>query len=326
MTAMSDVPPPLPSREPVPVIDYDTPPRADHVRRSSFMLTLIIAAALGAILLGLLLTRMSSTPKVVIAPTPARATTPTVTPQQQIYQYRVQSGQSQLDDLLADNTPATTVVYEEDPARAATMKGQAGMQEADRQNMSQPIWGAFQPPIFRLAPFQQDHGGPASGMLFAHERVSPAGNRRLVLLEIVVKLETPNQKGQEADIRLGRQLKYRICETKLFATSPQVLRYGQSLAIEQTGDGANVIPIRWIDGSLRANRRISQNLRFFAGQVDPKDGSHFTVDYAVGKQSNTIDVYLTDDDFLRVIPRGGRIDGGTWRIDEKPTVNPPAEK
>jgi hypothetical protein len=321
MTAMSDVPPQPtapPSHEPVPVIDYDTPPHADHVRRSSFVVALVIATVLGAILLGLLFLRMSVRSTAVVTPTPAPA--PTVTPQQQIYQYRVQSGQSQLDNLIADTTPATAVVYEEDPALAATMKGQPGIQEADRQNMSQPIWGAFQPPIFRVAPFQQDHGGPASGLLFAHERVSPAGNPRLVLLEIVVKLETTNQRGQEADIRLGRQLKYRICETKLFTTAPQVLRYGQSLTIEQTGQGANVIPIHWVDGSLRASRQAEQNLRFFAGQVDPKDKSHFTVDYAVGKQSNTIDVYLTDDDFLRVIPRGGRIDGGTWKIDETPQV------
>jgi hypothetical protein len=318
MTAMSDVPPEPPPREPVPVIDYDTPPRADHVRRSSFVLALIIASVFGAILLGFTFMRVSSTPKVAVAPAPPPV--PTMTTQQQIYQYRVQSGQSQLDDLLTDTTPATSVVYEEDAARAAAMKGQGGMQEADRQDMSQPIWGAFQPPIFRLAPFGQDHGVSASGLLFAHERMSPSGNRRLVLFEITVKLETTNQKGQEADIRLDRRLKYRICDTKLFTTSPQVLRDGQSLAIEQSGEGANVIPIRWIDGSLRANRRLSQNVRFFAGQIDPNDASHFTVDYAIGKQTNTIDVYLTDDDFLRVIPRGGKIEGGTWKIDEKPQV------
>jgi hypothetical protein len=174
--------------------------------------------------------------------------------------------------------------------------------------------------VFVPAPFIQEHGGNQTGLLFGHERISAAGNRRLVLLEIAVDLEPRNHKGEEADIVVQRQLKYRICETTLSGNSPTVLRYGQSLKIAQR-DGSNVIPIRWVDGSLRASRPAEQNLRFYAGQVDRSDSSHFTIDYVLGKQ-NTIDVYLTDDDFLRVIPRGGKIEGGTWKIDETPASQP----
>jgi hypothetical protein len=310
---MSDLPPPLPTDPPpapVPVIDYDTPPRADHVRRQKYLIVLGAAIVLGGALVGLLLLRMVQ-PR---AMTVASVTVVPTTPSQTQYQMQQQWGRQQLDQMLANEPAQGTVVYEEDAASAAALKGQPGMQEADRQNMSQPLWGAFQPPIFLLAPFQQEHGGGPTGLLFAHERVSPAGNRRLVIMDIAVTLQTRNHKGDEADIAIDRQLKYRICETKLFTTAPSVLRYGQSLKIAQSGDG-NVIPIRWIDGSLRAARPPERNLSFLAGQVDRKDASHFTIDYALGKQTSTIDVYLTDDDFLRVIPHGGKIDGGTWRID-----------
>jgi hypothetical protein len=53
-------------------------------------------------------------------------------------------------------------------------------------------------------------------------------------------------------------------------------------------------------------QRRPYNLRFFAGQSDPNDPTHFTVTYELNGVKNTIDGYLTDDDFLRIIPAAGR--------------------
>ena len=52
----------------------------------------------------------------------------------------------------------------------------------------------------------------------------------------------------------------------------------------------------------------------FAGMLDPKDPSHCTIDYDLGGQRGVIDVYLTDDDFLRILPRSGRVTGGKWEV------------
>jgi hypothetical protein len=92
------------------------------------------------------------------------------------------------------------------------------------------------------------------------------------------------------------------------------VRSGVSLTIAQPNDH-NVIPIKWIDGTLRAARPKEYNLRILAGQRDPKDPTHFTVDYDVGGVKNTIDGWLTDDDFLRIVPRGGNVDKGNWQIE-----------
>lgn len=43
--------------------------------------------------------------------------------------------------------------------------------------------------------------------------------------------------------------------------------------------------------------------RFFAGQPDPNDESHFTIDYEVDGIRNTIDGWLLDDDTVKLEPR-----------------------
>jgi hypothetical protein len=36
-------------------------------------------------------------------------------------------------------------------------------------------------------------------------------------------------------------------------------------------------------------------LRLFAGQLDPNDASHFTIDYVIGDQKGVIDGWLKED-------------------------------
>ena len=61
----------------------------------------------------------------------------------------------------------------------------------------------------------------------------------------------------------------------------------------------------WENGTVDV--RPAGLFRFYAGQVDPKDPSHFTIDYALDGQRNTIDGYLKSGDQLLVVPRVGRI-------------------
>ena len=325
-----DQPPPLP------VMEYDTPPRADHVTRRRYQAVVVLAAVFGAVLAAMLLiwlARSSSSARVMPAvaiPAPVRVTPqpPVIQQQQQVAQMWRQSNEKRLAELVADATPPTTIVYTEDPVEARRLFGNGVCnQQAQRRDMNQPFFSAFEPPVFRTAGFIQPSSGneQTPALLFAHALTSPGGNERLVLLEMDVQLQGSKRSDNEYSVRISRQLNYRVCKPKLFGSDgPDVVRYGTSLKIVQDGD-ADTIPIRWLDGTLRSARAKQDNLRFFAGQVDPKDASHFTIDYQLGDDRNTIDGWLTDDDFLRVIPRGGKVDKGDWRIAAPPPVAPAAQ-
>ena len=117
-------------------------------------------------------------------------------------------------------------------------------------------------------------------------------------------------------ISLARQFGFEIYRVEDAEARLTSVRSGDSLKIVQSK--GEQIPIRWVDGVLRADRPAEHNVRFYAGQLDPNDPSHFTIDYELNGVRNVIDGWLTDDDFLRIRPRGGKVAGGDWRIAEKP--------
>jgi hypothetical protein len=71
------------------------------------------------------------------------------------------------------------------------------------------------------------------------------------------------------------------------------------------------------DGPLKLEVFAKGCFRFYAGQLDPNDPSHFTIDYAIDGQRNTIDGYLKDDNSIIFSPRAGRI------VSEGPFMFPP---
>lgn len=317
--AFTPQPPP-----PVPVIEYDAP-RVDQVPRRKYQAVFVVAALFGAVLLGLFTLKFAGrTPAAIrVAPAPAPAPVrvvpamPTAADmQQQIADARRRANEGRLKELLVNKLPPSQVVYEEDPvaARQLYRKGVVNRQAA-RREMPAAFFNAFEPPAYRDDGFSREqYDDRRDALLFANQLTSPRGNQRLVLLEMGVTLEGSPVSGDEYKVAINRQLKFRVCETKLAHTSPDTVRWGQSLKIVQPGE-RNVIPIKWVDGALRSARPTEHCLRFFAGQADPNDPSHFTIDYEVGGVRNTIDGYLTDDDFLRILPRGGTVDRGTWNIE-----------
>jgi hypothetical protein len=225
---------------------------------------------------------------------------------------------ARLSELLNNALPPTQIVYEEEPVAAKRLRNAGGIinQQAARDGMSQPLWGAFEPPAYRASGFWENGVTNEShdALLFAHTLTSPGGNARLVMLEMEVKLAALGAAKDEHKVAINRRLKYRICETTPRGTTPRIMRDGTSLKIVQDGE-RNVIPVKWVDGSLRAARPTEYNLRFFAGQSDPTDPSHFTVGYEINGVKNTIDGWLTDDDYLRIVPRGGTVEKSIWNID-----------
>jgi hypothetical protein len=283
----------------------------------------------GAMLLGVLLWRLAARPTpgtlvlsgTVMSPPSGTVTIVPATPtpadvNAQIAESRARSNQAQLNNLLVNKLGPSQVVYEEEPVAVRQLSGKGVCnQQASRREMSQPFFSAFEPPVYRTDGFWHENTDTErNALLFASQLTSPAGNQRLVMLEMEVKLDGTKLANDEYKVAINRKLSYRVCQPKMAGSWPDEVRNGVSLKIVQAGD-RNVIPIKWVDGTLRSARPKEYNLRFFAGQTDPKDPSHFTVDYEVGGVKSTIDGWLTDDDFLRIVPRAGAVDKGSWQIE-----------
>jgi hypothetical protein len=312
---------PMPLQTPVPVMDYNTP-RADQVPRRKYIAVIVIAALLAALLLSLLAMRMGrGAPAVRLAAPVAAPPPPPVKVTAAVQAARNSIIERRFAELLNNPLSAATIVYEEEPVAAKKLRGDSSgviNQQAERDGNMSAYWDAFVPPAYRASGFWENNVTNQShdALLFSSRLISPGGNERLVMLEMDVKLAPVTAPKDEHHVAINRQLKYRICDTSAVAGMPRVMRSGPSLKIIQEGDH-NVIPIKWIDGTLRAARAKEHELRFFAGQADPKDTSHFTVEYELGGAKNVIDGWLTDDDYLRIVPRGGAVDKSVWRIEAK---------
>jgi hypothetical protein len=314
--------PPLPP--PVPVVDYDTP-RADQVPRRKYVGMLVVATVFAAMLLGLALYALAARrgQARVVAVTPV-VTQQLAAPGPAVNAARVQAmrqsaAERRLAELVNNRLGPQTIVYEEEPVAARRLRGDSSgvvNQQAEREIAMQPFWHAFVPPAYRASGFWESGVTNESkdALLFSHTLTSPGGNSRLVMLEMEVKLAMVTAPKDEYRVAINRQLKYLVCDPAPSPRGGRVLRHGPSLKIVQ-GDDRNVIPIKWVDGALREARPKEQSLRFFAGQPDPSDPSHFTVEYEIFGLKDTIDGWLTDDDFLRIVPRGGKVDKGTWHIE-----------
>jgi hypothetical protein len=269
--------------------------------------------------------RMPATPTpppapVVVPPQPTVVTT--------ISEYDASRSQSLLawSDYTEYEPPADLVVYEEDPvaARKLLAQGENRFREVHAPQIEWQFRGAFQQPVYQntpadvgaVPPFVQHDPNQNRSTLFVHGLTSPAGNRRLVFLDLHLHV-TGTREGARAGIEykmlVSRKLGFRVYNAPgTGGDGPTQLREGTSFTVRTPG--ADVVPIRWTEGVLKEDRAPGAALRFFAGRADPKDASHFTVDYEYAGVRGTIDGWLTDDDFLRLRPRGGKTEGGTWHV------------
>jgi hypothetical protein len=334
-----------PNPTPVQSLDYRGAPPEGRGRTRLVVLVLVILAAVVAVPLLLVLWFVRSTVSpatVVMTATPAPPVTVAAAPRQAV-DYEVQRRTEAYEDYLASAASPGKVVYEEDPVEAGKLL--SAQRQQYRQlaggNLDHPWGSSFQRPVMEsnpagivgVPPFFEN--APADRcVLFVGKLTSPAGNARLVFLEMTVNI-SGSRLGKKAgggeaeyEVKTQRKLGYRIFDAAAIAGYPSQLRLGTSLTVKTPTDA---IPIRWIDGSLRADRSAGNGVRFYAGVLDPQDPAHCTVHYEYGGQRGTIDVHLTDDDFLRVLPRGGAVSGGTWELAagpagaeaiEKPSTHP----
>jgi len=175
---------------------------------------------------------------------------------------------------------ADQIVFDNDPSRIRTLVSANGFEEAqwtappsvfapDRawQNFNR----LYSPPGRRDAP-----------VLFVHERRNSRGEARLVVVERGWPERTlgdPSGRGA------------------YFVLSCLVIRPGSALAAPlELSDSAE-----YVDANARP---VTLTLRWYAGQCDPADDSHFTVDFQFDGKPGVLDGWLLDSDTVRLRVRG----------------------
>lgn len=203
---------------------------------------------------------------------------------------------------MALEIPAGSIVYEEGQGSAA-----AARQAEHQLNITQAAdlfpdgrWGPL--PCATYRPRCWTEFGEAlrrasvlavtpgrSSVLFLHERRSPLGNERLVMVE--------------------------FCPVGFGWLRGNVLIPGTSHSPATAVLTATTLSLR----------RTSENdvLTILAGRPDPLAPSHFTIDCKFNDTPCVIDGYLKDDDHVRLKPQSGRCDATSGGADWWPEAPSP---
>jgi hypothetical protein len=221
--------------------------------------------------------------------------------------------------------PADQVIYEEDPERAATLSSSSpnylhvGFDSSD----------SFRPkpttrPAYRKLP-------PMPSQLHAAMTNAPAINERLILLHslknsqgesrlIWICLNTiqsvqpngePTPDRRRLDLTTRRLLKAFLIQQKQGTGPIPTVDAGKRLTTLELRSPNLLTSFTWTKTTGPEKFRLDVDphglFRIYAAQLDPADPSHFTIDYAIDNQRNTIDGYLKPNDKLDLIPRAGQI-------------------
>ena len=193
--------------------------------------------------------------------------------------------------------PAETVVFEPDPARAAGLV-RAGTHQPLTKSAVSPA-GRVEPDSFRVLrqALAQSSFEAMGALVFLHELTTPSGARRIVAVHFLPYVLEGTEGGG------GAGLVARIFETGGYFGPPvyvgdsnaRMLVPADAPALVATSiPPAAAVPLRW-----------------FAGQPDADDPSHFTLDYELDGVHGTVDGYLTDD-------------GGSVRMQARDAADRPA--
>lgn len=257
--------------------------------------------------------------------------------------------------LTAPVPPPNQIAYEEDPAEAARLalsggyssdplheygvRHVGGQTPCDDANYLAMIPGnLWHEPV---AQKQSEEWKELSGTvgrvywgqpepdnsIFSHELVSPGGHHRLVHLAVARRGELTMEPFPLWPGPRTYRVRSRAC-LSVAVVSP-IGR--QSFPYCWTGEIGIQRPfsedvIHWIKGRTwddgKAELKPGDHLRLYAGQLDPADPSHFTVDYELPRgHRRTVNFFLLDDEHLVILPQTsppstqpGRSTDQVWRI------------
>lgn len=191
------------------------------------------------------------------------------------------------------------VVYDDDPSRAAALakSGDPSFCSDPRDptavGRSVPCWSKFRALMGMI---------PTTGqpVLFCHARQVPGGGVQLVVVDFSAKKWGIPPSGTTLYVLVWRLY---TPEQASFSRRPMPNEQVQGLTFGLT-------------------RSSPEPLRFFAGQPDPIDSSHFTIKYELGQKSGTIDGYLRSNGKLDFSIRDGpaKVDG--TKSLNRPIISP----
>ncbi|MGB7160754.1 MAG: hypothetical protein WBD40_22005 [Tepidisphaeraceae bacterium] len=206
--------------------------------------------------------------------------------------------------------PSDTVVYTEDLARAKTLLQPGSAYQSVRAIRARvPEWSApiWLPPPAHWAAFNSPtaitHGLEVldeGALLFTHDRRTPRGERRLVVVELNASQKFNSHEENEDQVSTMRQLIARAYVP--FAPGAEGKIVARAYVMLTLPGRDRTIVSRAADGSFTTQR--GRALTLFAGQADPEDPSHFTIPYEIDGQSGMIDGWIRDDNLL-LTPRTG---------------------
>ena len=175
-------------------------------------------------------------------------------------------------------------------------------------------------------------GGPirdgAGALLFLHGRTTPGGRRQLVAVRLLFAMRFQGGSRGSAEETFVQHKERKLVTTVYSLASapgdaPPSELYAQSLSLLPS-DGKGHVAARltreWVEGKAPAGveqlsggyERLTQTLdygnrlRFFPGQADAADPSHFTIPYRLDGRDGVIDGWLRDDG-VRLQPRAGKL-------------------
>jgi hypothetical protein len=243
---------------------------------------------------------------------------------------------------MSFSDPPGTVVWEEDPAKAAPLLAGSGYAKIEVNNLAEmPLlsnWprgaAAVTPAILKSILPNESRRLGNDAVLLLHGMRSPSGQERLVYVYLFGGLDLNESNARSRFERLAR----RTAEVPLagtFTVDKQLMLIagaylpgggekppepvqgaGASLLIHGFGTDAQRMNWHWAppSGDKPEEIRIDgrEVFRFYAGQPDPSDPSRFTIDYDVDGQRGAIRGQLKNDGTLELKPSTGHSVGRQW--------------
>ncbi len=175
---------------------------------------------------------------------------------------------------LQYDTPSDQIVYDNVPGDAKELLKNAEYNEENKHdgrvslsaNAWQKFYEVFSPP-----------GRNSLATLFVHERSNNHGSR-LVVIEATVGLYAMSDSG-------GELLTATVIKPGSIFAEPELVTDGEDHDVFH---------------------RRGARFKYFAGQPDPKDPTHFTIDCRIDGKPMTIDGWLREDDKIDISTRTGK--------------------
>jgi hypothetical protein len=180
---------------------------------------------------------------------------------------------------LRYDPPAGAVAFTMD-AGETVQSGLAKQMRAPPSSLGPADWSAFE---LRLGKPRQSHG-----MIFLHERTSPAGHRRLVVIDLHVDWFKDGA-IVSLDKAVAKPATWRSDPAWVAPTQrPEDAALTRDLTARHT-----VLSVPF-----------DRPFQLFPARADPADASRFTIDFRRADQSGVIDGQLRDDDTVALDVRG----------------------